>query len=709
MKIAQSPKLLGSARKLRQELESVDRALQATSQELEQAREDLAAQEEEKIRLETRLRLLEKAVETVNLGVTITDMEGKIIYVNPADARMHGYDVDELIGQQARMFAAKAGSPEDGRDLAEPWARRRLDSTKDGRSFPVRLISDRVHNNDRQPVATVTICEDIREREHVRKTLTRRDNILKAVGLAAERLLTDVSWEESVEEVLERLGNATGVDLIYLSVVEDERPFPTGSSIVSWTTPGSAMEDRFSRGLPDRAELYTCWKERLQAGQTLQGRVRELPREERRILAAWGVSSFVVVPIFVDAKLRGYLSLEDGNRDREWLSAEIEALRTAARTFGASIQTRQAELALAMSEEKYRDLLENATDLIQSVSPDGRFQYVNRAWMETLGYSDAEVQKLRLWDVVGQHPTSDRDVVQSILAGDGQGRLEAVFVTRDGEEIFVEGSISSRFVDGLPVATRGIFRDITERKMIDRMKQEFISMVSHELRTPLTSIIASLGLLDSGRLSGDPERVQELVAVALRNSNRLLQLINNLLDQQKLADGKMTFRTETVEILPVIEEVVDDIRSFADMLNIELRLEKSPAGLTVRGDRERLGQVLSNLLSNAIKFSPPGDAVTLSSRSERDRVVITVSDNGPGIPEDFRDRLFQKFTQFDASSTRRSGGSGLGLSIARGLVEGMNGQIKLDTGVSRGATFHVELPMAAPETAPSARPPDHRR
>ncbi|MCP3962694.1 MAG: PAS domain S-box protein [bacterium] len=701
MKIAQPSKLLGSSRKLRQELEAMERALHTSTRELEDAREELAAQEEEKLRLETRLRLLEKAVETVSLGVTITDMQGKIIYVNAADARMHGYSVDELIGKEARMYSAKATHPEDYDDPAEPWARQRLDATKDGLSFPVRLISDRVRDHQHEPMGTVTICEDIREREHIREALSRRDNILKAVGLAAERLLTDASWEESVEEILERLGTATGVDLIYMSVVKDESPFTTGSVILSWTTPGGVVEDRFGSGLglPDRVELFTCWKERLQSGQTLQGRVRELPADERTILEAWGVRSFLVVPIFVDSKLRGYLSLEDGDDNREWLSAEIEALKTAARTFGASIQTRQAELALAMSEEKYRDLLENATDLILSVSPDGRFQYVNRAWKDSLGYNDDEVQKLKLWDVVrSHHPASEHDVVNSILSGDGGGRLEAIFVTRDGTEISVEGTINSRFVDGLPVATRGVFRDITERKIVDRMKQEFISMVSHELRTPLTSIIASLGLLDSGRMSGDPQRVQELVAVALRNSNRLLRLINNLLDQQKLADGKMSFYLEPVEITPIIQETVDDVRSYADMLNIELRFESQGEDLYVMGDRDRLGQVLNNLLSNAIKFSPPSDVVTLSLRSARDRVIISVADNGPGIPQEFRDRLFEKFTQFDASVTRRSGGSGLGLSIARGLAEGMNGRIVLDTAVSQGATFRIEMPPARKPT-----------
>ena len=700
MRIAQPSKLIGSSRKLRQELETAERALKATNQELEQAREELAVQEEEKIRLETKLRLLEKAVDTINMGVTITDLQGKIIYVNPADARMHGYDVDELIGQQSRMYAAQSTLVEGRKAPSEPWVRKRLDATKDGQPFPVRLISDRVHNTSSQPMATVTICEDIREQEHVREALSRRDNILKAVGLAAEKLLAVTSWEESVEEVLERLGRATGVDLIYMSVVQNERPFASGNAILSWTTPGGEVEESFSQslGLPDRVELFSAWKDRLQAGQSLQGRVRELPQEEREILDAWGVRSFLVVPIFVDSNLRGYLSLEDGDGDREWLSVEIEALKTAARTFGASIQTRQAEMALALSEEKYRDLLDNATDLIQSVSPDGRFQYVNRAWMETLNYTEDEVQTLKLWDVVRQVPSGDNDVVQHILAADDKGRIDAIFVARDGSEIFVEGKVNSRFVDGLPVATRGVFRDVTERKLVDRMKQEFISTVSHELRTPLTSIIASLGLLDSGRMAGDPERIHELVSVALRNSNRLLQLINNLLDQQKLEDGKMTFKIENVELVPIVREVIEDIRSFADMLNIGLHLEISEPELTARGDYERIGQILSNLLSNAIKFSPPGDAVTVICRGQKDSAVISVGDNGPGIPQDFRGRLFEKFTQFDASATRRSGGSGLGLSIARGLAEGMDGQIVLDSNVSRGATFHVELPRGKPNT-----------
>ncbi len=312
------------------------------------------------------------------------------------------------------------------------------------------------------------------------------------------------------------------------------------------------------------------------------------------------------------------------------------------------------------------------------------------------------MRKLTIWEVVRPAPPdSKRDVLQSMLIDDGLGRIEAMFVAKDGKEIAVEGTVTCRYVDGLPVAAQGIFRDITERRQIDNMKTEFLSTVSHELRTPLTSIIASLGLLESGRLAGNPQRIQELIQVAHRNSNRLLKLINNLLDLQKIAARKMTFRSDAIDVQALLEEAVRSLLAYADSLEIELVLQQAPPLLRVFGDRDRLMQVLHNLLSNAIKFSPPREKVILEARRTQDKVILVVIDHGQGIPEEFRSRIFDQFSQADTSKTRAAGGSGLGLSIAKGLVEGMKGAIRLETQLGAGTQFFVELPVAPDATAPA--------
>ena len=667
------------------------------SSEIAELRRRLAESEQQRERLETSLQMLETAFETMSMGVTITDLEGKIIYANPADAKMHGFHAEELVGQRAAdIYAAMESESQDNLTTQGVWARHRLDITKEGSTFPVRLISDRIVDRSDRPLGTITLCEDLGERQRFKEALARRDGVLEALAVAAEKLLVDSSWE-GVEEVLERLGRATGVDLIYILRVKETRPFQelhASNVIFAWGAPTGGSEIAFSEGLgiPDRQTLYEGWREQLQGGEILHGPVKDLPPEEQALLMPWGVGAYLVVPIFVHDELRGYLCLEDGDDSRRWSSTELEALRTASRTFGASIQRNDANQALAESEARYRDLLENASDLIQSVSPDGRFRFVNQAWKRTLGYSDAEIDQLRVWDVArAGRDTEDNSVVQGILADDGRGRFEALFVTKSGEEIPVEGIVNCRYEDGLPVATRGVFRDITERKVYDRMTQEFISTVSHELRTPLTSIIASLGLLESGRMNR-PERVQELVAIALRNGNRLLQLINNLLDLQKLSAKKLVFRFDEVDVEAFLVEAMEGIRSFADSYEVELRLQMEAEDLCFVGDFDRLIQVFDNLLSNAIKFSPPGEPVLIRVQADAEHVTVSVCDRGPGIPEEFRSRLFDRFSQLESSSSRRSGGSGLGLSIVQGLVKGMQGQIRLETEVGHGTTFHVALP-----------------
>ena len=231
-----------------------------------------------------------------------------------------------------------------------------------------------------------------------------------------------------------------------------------------------------------------------------------------------------------------------------------------------------------------------------------------------------------------------------------------------------------------------------ERERIESMKQEFLTTVSHELRTPLTSMLGSLGLIRGSRQAPTPERQQELIDIAERNGERLLRLINDLLDLQRLEAGELRFQYTTVQLGPLLEEAVHDIHGFAELYNVRVLTRCEASNEDVVTDRDRLAQVLYNLLSNGIKFSPGGEAVLLAARAAGDGVELTVHDRGPGIPVQFRSRLFEKFSQAETSAARSRGGSGLGLSISRKLVHGLGGTIDVDSSAEAGTTVTVKLP-----------------
>jgi PAS domain S-box-containing protein len=678
------------------EYESAQLALTEKTREIERIDRERDLEVAERQRAERTLKMLEKAVETMSLGLTVTDAEGRIVYVNPAEARIHGYRVEELVGQPSRIFNAEGIRTPLPRPLeVVRWMRERLNVRSDGSTFPVRLVSDAVTDDEGGMLGVVTLCEDISEQRRIREAVERRDRVLQAVGLAAERFLAGAPWEERVGEVLEQLGLATGVDHVYVGNVQAGGAPGSGELVGSWTSPNSRLTPTTAGGGSAQPPpfFFEGWRKRLARGQTLRGRVDSLPRMERTPLLGRGVRSYAVVPIFVHAAWWGFLGLEDVDPEREWSRAELEALRTASQTLAAAVHRQQTAAALAASEERFREVLENANDLIQSVAADGRFQYVNRAWREALGYGEGEVARLTIADVLAADSLAAyREVVRRSMAGEEAGRVEATFLTRSGGQIPVEGSLNCRVAGGRLVAIRGIFRDISERKAIDRMKQEFLSTISHDLKTPLTSIIAALGLLE-GTAAG-PERTAELLGVANRNSNRLLRLINDLLDLQKVAAGKMTFRSDEVPVAPLLAEAAEGIAAFAQASGVELEIGEVAAGLGVRADRDRLMQVMNNLLSNAIKFSPQGGAVNLGAARSDGRVVLSVADRGPGIPEGFRHQLFDQFSQADVSASYRLGGAGLGLSIVKALVEGMKGGVSFESAEGEGTTFYVSLPAA---------------
>ncbi|MFT4075459.1 MAG: hybrid sensor histidine kinase/response regulator [Asticcacaulis sp.] len=235
-----------------------------------------------------------------------------------------------------------------------------------------------------------------------------------------------------------------------------------------------------------------------------------------------------------------------------------------------------------------------------------------------------------------------------------------------------------------------------QRKQIENMKSEFISLVSHELRTPITAIHGALGLIAGDMETDLPQQVSHLVNIANKNSERLIRLINDILDIDKIDAAQMYYEMKPEPLMLILQQAAETNAVYAARLGVKVWLEPSPE-VTVNVDSKRLAQVMANLLSNAAKYSPSGSTVTISVQSQPSgRVRVNVSDQGPGIREDFRAHIFQKFSQADDALTRTKQGAGLGLYICKRIIEHMRGSIGFDSAAGHGATFWFELPE--PET-----------
>ncbi len=255
--------------------------------------------------------------------------------------------------------------------------------------------------------------------------------------------------------------------------------------------------------------------------------------------------------------------------------------------------------------------------------------------------------------------------------------------------------VVERDARGWAVRVAGTNVDITERKEMEQHKNEFIATVSHELRTPLTAIIGALGLLKKKVAADLPPDAAMFLGMAQQNSEQLAALINDVLDLEKIESGLMTFRDDAVAVGPLLERATALNTPYADRFDVRLELRRPPPAATVSGDEDRLLQVMANLISNAVKFSPAGSLVAVSAELRDSGVRIGVADSGPGVPEAFRGRIFEKFAQADGSDARRKGGTGLGLSICRAIVERLGGTIDYESAPGRGTVFYFDLPLRA--------------
>ncbi len=265
-------------------------------------------------------------------------------------------------------------------------------------------------------------------------------------------------------------------------------------------------------------------------------------------------------------------------------------------------------------------------------------------------------------------------------------------ITKDGRTILCEW-FNTPLVDenGEVIGIASLAQDVTERVRVDQMKRDFVSIVSHELRTPLTAIRGALGLILGGATGKAPDKMNELIKIADANTDRLLHIINDILDIDKIESGLLEYHFSDIPVIPLLEKAVTNNNGYAQQYDVKLTITQQ-LDACINADSNRIMQVLDNLVSNAIKFSPKGGNVELSVARHGNNVRISVHDDGPGIPEDFQDKLFDKFTQADFSNTRGASGAGLGLNIAKAVIEHHNGQIGFTTDEKKGTTFYFDLP-----------------
>lgn len=415
-------------------------------------------------------------------------------------------------------------------------------------------------------------------------------------------------------------------------------------------------------------------------------------------------------PLMADGQRVGSLSVMD-TRPREISPATLERLGQLAELGNALVAGRLAhglnQRHLAERTELLRTALESIDEGIAVFSADGKLAACSDAFFELLKLpEDLRHAGTPLAGIVadlarrgylgeGEPDTVAQRVLRSLHAG--KIRRNEI-LTPDGRTLSVSRTVKE---DGRVIFT---CLDVTERTEIERMKDEFVSAVSHELRTPLTSITGSLGLLLGGAAGVLPDKTVRLVKIAHSNSERLTKLVNELLDIDRLEVGRVELKREYVNLAQLSARVIEDCRPYALRFDVNLELQAPPEEVGVQGDPDRLHQVVTNLLSNAVKHSPQGGTVTVTVTRGRSNARLSVIDNGSGIPEAFRSRIFRRFAQLDAPGNRAKEGTGLGLAISRAIIERHGGSIGFKSEEGKGSTFFFELPaVTSGEANPGAR------
>ena len=598
-------------------------------------------------------------------GIVVLDQQGSVIRANTSFSRMLGYTLEEIANLRVIDWEAQLNQAAVQQKITETSFLSQTFETRhrrqDGSIYDVEISANPV--NWGGEIVLLCICRDISDRKQAEDTLRRSEARYQNLVVAVPGVIYDyVVYPDGSER------------FVYISprcreLLETEAELLYQDFSVFWRMVH-----------PQDLPMIQQSKE-----SAIENQGRFLT-EIRLILPSGQIKWLKLIS-------RPMLEPQaDGGRRWSGMMLDIS-------------DRKQAEQALRDSEERFRSAFENAGIGMVLVSLEGRFLKVNQAFCKMLGYCEAELLFKSFQEIT--HP----DDLTLSLKGFEQ-LVRGQVTTYQGEKRYIHASGSVIWalltVSVIQDQDEGSLyfvaqvQDITERHELDRLKAEFVSIVSHELRTPLTSMRGSLGLLNSGVLQEEPETTERMLQILLKNCDRLIRLVNDILDLERLESGKVKLVKKACEVDDLLTEVVETVSGMAQQSSITI--ETTSISAQVWASYDAIVQTLTNLLSNAIKFSEENTTILLTAQVFEDpdpnsldktisSVLFSVEDQGKGIPADKLKTIFGRFQQVDASDARQKGGTGLGLAISHSIIQQHKGRIWVESILGEGSTFYFTLPL----------------
>ncbi|MEG4628881.1 PAS domain S-box protein [Microcoleus sp. AR_TQ3_B6] len=647
-----------------------------------------------------------------------------IVYANPKFERMFGYDFGELNGQHVSIlnYGSESVSPEDVNQAIRSAVFQNSEFSyevqnvkKDGTPFWCSATCS-VFNHSEYGDVLVAVHQDITVAKH-----------LEEVRQEAEAALLQKSRKENLLWRITQ-GIRQSLDLnavLNTAVTEIRETLQTDRTAIYRFNPdwsGDFVVESVGEGwvkLIGSDIQKNCGDTYLQ--ESRGGRFRnhekfvvnniysaELQPCHIELVEQFQAKSYAVFPIFLRENLWGLLAIYQNTAPRQWQSWEIELLEQIASQLSIAIQQsklyrqlklelqerKQAEATIREAERRWRSLLDNVQLIVVGLDRWGNVNYVNPFFLKITGYTNPEVLGKNWFEnfLPRSIQESIKIVFSEVVAHNYHPYYQNCILTKSGEERFIAwNNTMLQDSEGNIIGTISIGEDITERQKLEQIKNEFIGIVSHELRTPLTGIQMSLGLIKSGVYDKKPEKSRRMIEIALLDTNRLVNLVNDILDLERLDSGRAIVEKTVCKAADLMQQAVDSIQALATQQQISLIVNPTDAEVWATGDA--IVQTLTNLLSNAIKFSPADSTIHLSAQNQTDFVLFQVSDRGRGIPADKLELIFGRFQQVDASDSREKGGTGLGLAICRSIVDRHGGKIWAESILGEGSTFCFTLPL----------------